>query len=188
MVEGPPVPKHRQLARQVGAPACQLRHPSKFRMADYIRPLRLGTIVWLGSLEFMSLGHEYDMVLLTPRTPPSDDEVAPRQPRRRRRPGGRSRHARQARREQGHPDATRAQGDTPLPADVLRPAVGTGSLARDLSDLSLDEGKSLVAPLTLRRCDNPSGQRGRSSREVERGASSTRPMTCLLHQRGALQG
>ena len=49
-------------------------------MADYIRPLRLGTIVWLGSLEFMSLGHEYDMVLLTPRTPPSDDEVAPGSP------------------------------------------------------------------------------------------------------------
>ena len=29
----------------------------------------------------MSLGHEYDMLLLTPRAPPSDDEVTPRQPR-----------------------------------------------------------------------------------------------------------
>ena len=93
----------------------------------------------------MSLGHEYDMVLLTPRAPPSDDEVTPRQPRRRRRPGGRSRHARQARREQCHPDATRARGGTPLPADTLRPAVGTGSLAGDLPGLSMDEGKSPVA-------------------------------------------
>ena len=36
-------------------------------MVDSVRPLRLGTVVWFGSLEFMSLGHEYDMVLLTPR-------------------------------------------------------------------------------------------------------------------------
>ena len=114
-------------------------------MADPIRPLRLGTVVWFGSLEFMSLGHEYDMVLLTPRAPPSDDEVTHRQPRRRRRPGGRSRRARQARREQGHPDATRTRGGTPLSADILRPAIGTGSLAGDLSGLSMDKGKSPVA-------------------------------------------
>ena len=114
-------------------------------MADPVRPLRLGTVVWFGSLEFMSLGHEYDMVLLTPRAPPSDDEVTHRQPRRRRRLGGRSCRARQARHEQGHPDVTRTRGGTPLRADILRPAVGTGSLARDLSGLSLDKGKSPVA-------------------------------------------
>jgi hypothetical protein len=114
-------------------------------MADPVRPLRLGTVVWFGSLEFMSLGHEYDMVLLAPRAPSSDDEVTHRQPRRRRRPGGRSRRARQARREQGHPDATRTRGGTPLPADILRPVVGTGSLAGDLSGLSLDKGKLPVA-------------------------------------------
>ena len=33
-------------------------------MADPVRPLRLGTVIWFGSLEFMSLGYEYDMVLL----------------------------------------------------------------------------------------------------------------------------
>ena len=109
-------------------------------MADPVRPLRLGTVVWFGSLEFMSLGHEYDMVLLTPRAPPTNDEVTPRQPRRGRRPGDRSRRARQARHEQGHPDATRIQGDTSPPANILRPAVGTGSLAGDLSSLSLDKG------------------------------------------------
>ena len=93
----------------------------------------------------MSLRHEYDMVLLTPRASLSDDEVTPRQPRRRRRPGGRSRRARQARHEQGHPDATRIRGNTPPPADILRPAVGTGSLAGDLSSLSLDKGNLPVA-------------------------------------------
>ena len=41
-------------------------------MADPVRPLHLGTVIWFGSLEFMSLGCEYDMVLLTPRAPPTD--------------------------------------------------------------------------------------------------------------------
>jgi len=88
-------------------------------MADHVRPLRLGTVVWFRSLEFMSLGHEYNMVLLTPQAPPTDDEVTHRQPRRRRHPGGRSRYARQARREQDHPDATRTQGDSPLSTGIL---------------------------------------------------------------------
>jgi hypothetical protein len=36
-------------------------------MADPGRPLLLATVIWFGSLEFMSLGHGYDMVLLPPR-------------------------------------------------------------------------------------------------------------------------
>jgi hypothetical protein len=36
-------------------------------MADPERPLPLATVIWFGSLEFMSLGHGYDMVLLSPR-------------------------------------------------------------------------------------------------------------------------
>ena len=35
-------------------------------MADRFLPLRLGTIMMFGSLEFMSLGYSYDMVLLLP--------------------------------------------------------------------------------------------------------------------------
>jgi hypothetical protein len=36
-------------------------------MANPERPLPLATVIWFGSLEFMSLGHGYDMVLLPPR-------------------------------------------------------------------------------------------------------------------------
>jgi hypothetical protein len=36
-------------------------------MVDPERPLPLATVIWFGSLEFMSLGHGYDMVLLPPR-------------------------------------------------------------------------------------------------------------------------
>jgi len=57
-------------------------------MADGFHPLRLGTIMMFGSLEFMSLGSGYDMVLL----PPCDDaeprpETIPPQPVRGRRSG-----------------------------------------------------------------------------------------------------
>jgi len=120
-------------------------------MADPIRPLRLGTVVWFGSLEFMSLGCEYDMVLLTPRAPPAGDDVAHRQHGRRRRPGRRSCHARQARRERDYSDATRTQGYAPHSADIPCPAVGTESLAGDLSSLSLGKGETPVA-----RSDVPS--------------------------------
>ena len=120
-------------------------------MADPIRPLRLGTVVWFGSLEFMALGCEYDMVLLTPRAPPAGDNIAHRQPGRRRRSGRRSRHARQARREWDYFDATRTQGCAPHSADIPCPAVGTESLAGDLSSLSLGRGETPVV-----RSDVPS--------------------------------
>jgi hypothetical protein len=36
-------------------------------MADPERPLLLATVIWFGSLEFMSLGYGYGMVLLPSR-------------------------------------------------------------------------------------------------------------------------
>ena len=115
-----------------------------FRMADPMRPLRHGTVIWFGSLEFISLGREYDLVLLPPRAPLVDDGVAHQQPGRRRRPGRRSRRARQARREQDHADTARPQGDAPRSAGIPCPAVGTRSLVGDLSGLSLGRGKTPV--------------------------------------------
>jgi hypothetical protein len=44
-------------------------------MADPERPLPLAKVIWFGSLEFMSLGHGYDMVLLQPRHPTDADHV-----------------------------------------------------------------------------------------------------------------
>jgi hypothetical protein len=66
-------------------------------MADLERPLSLAMVIWFGSLEFMSLGHGYDMVLLPPRHPTDVDYELSQ-------PGGalrryrRSRQARAARR------------------------------------------------------------------------------------------
>ena len=114
-------------------------------MVDPVRPLRLSTVIWFGSLEFISLGCEYDMVLLTPRAPPTDDDVMHKQPRHRRRPGRCSRRARQARREQNHPNTAQVQGNAPRPTSFPCPAVGAESMAGDLSSLSLGKGKTPVA-------------------------------------------
>jgi hypothetical protein len=65
-------------------------------MADPERPLPLATVIWFESLEFISLGHGYDMVLLSPRHPTNNDHELSQ-------PGGalrryhRSRQARAAR-------------------------------------------------------------------------------------------
>ena len=53
--------------------------PGKAQVADGFCPLHLGTIMRFGSLEFMSLGSGYDIVLLPPRDkaeplPPSQCE------------------------------------------------------------------------------------------------------------------
>jgi hypothetical protein len=66
-------------------------------MADPERPLPLATVIWFGSLEFMSLGHGYDMVLLPPRHP-TDVDLELSQPEGALRWYRRSRQARAARR------------------------------------------------------------------------------------------
>ena len=114
-------------------------------MADPVRSLHLGTIVWFGSLEFMSLGHEYDMVLLSPRAPSTDDDVLHRQPTRGRRPCRRSRQARRAPRGRVHPNTTQVQNADLCSTGIPYPAAGTKSLHGDLSGLSLDRGKGPVA-------------------------------------------
>jgi len=48
-------------------------------MADGFHPLHRGTIIMFGSLEFMSLGSGYDMILLPPRNnaEPSPEPIPP---------------------------------------------------------------------------------------------------------------
>jgi hypothetical protein len=43
-----------------------IQFPSRLQMAGFHHPLRLGMVIKFGSLEFMSLGIKYDMVLLPP--------------------------------------------------------------------------------------------------------------------------
>jgi hypothetical protein len=81
-------------------------------MADPERPLPWAMVIWFGSLEFTSLGHNYDMVILLPRHPiDSDHELS--QPGEALRRYHRSRQARAARRRQAQRNRRRhlAEGD-----------------------------------------------------------------------------
>ena len=89
-------------------------------MADKFCPLRLGTVMMFGSLEFMSLGSGYDMVLL----PPYDDAKSyskpiPPQPVRGRRSGHHVGRAWRGRRRSriSHP-ATEARSRPALPPHI----------------------------------------------------------------------
>jgi hypothetical protein len=111
-------------------------------MADLERPLPLATVIWFVSLEFMSLGHGYDMVLLPPRHPADRDHELSQ-------PGGvlcwyhRSRHARAARRRRAQRNRRHrlAEGDGILRSGASQPDANMDFLAEDLCRMSLAEGK-----------------------------------------------
>jgi len=65
----PPGGKHRQLARQVGVLCVFHRFPIHFQMATPVSPILRSTVIWFGSLEFMSTGFGYDMILLLVKGP-----------------------------------------------------------------------------------------------------------------------
>ena len=53
----------------VVGPACYHRFPIFFRMATHISLIPRSTVIWIGSLEFMSTGFGYNMILLSVRGP-----------------------------------------------------------------------------------------------------------------------
>jgi len=77
--------KHRQLARQVGVLRVFHRFPISFQMATPILPIPRSTVIWFGSLEFMSTGFGYDMILLSVKGP-GGARIAPARLRAPRRP------------------------------------------------------------------------------------------------------
>jgi hypothetical protein len=153
-VQGPPGPKHRQLARQVGV-CCVLTNnfPLKFQMGSLQQPLQPGTVLRFGSLEFMSLDDSYDMVLLPPQHDSNNDgrQLARRWRTRRRLPlvaeeqnPGLSRHLpRHRRRRQGN----RGQAGGDISSAVKR-VDDAGTPAGDLSGvvLALETTTSVVSP------------------------------------------
>jgi len=57
------------LARQVGVLRVFHRFPIPFQMATLASPIPRSTLIWFGSLEFMSTGSGYDMILLSIKGP-----------------------------------------------------------------------------------------------------------------------
>ena len=50
-------------------PTCFHRFPISFQMATPVSPIPRSTVIWFGSLEFMSTGFGYDMILLSIKGP-----------------------------------------------------------------------------------------------------------------------
>ena len=50
-------------------PACYHRFPISFWMATDVPPIPRYKVIWFGSLEFMSTGFDYDMILLSIKGP-----------------------------------------------------------------------------------------------------------------------
>jgi hypothetical protein len=90
-------------------------------MAGSHHPLRLGTTIRFESLEFMSLGIEYDMVLL----PPVPLE----------RPSSRRHYSRRRRQRRSNRD--RAPQGTPCVGDAAENDDGIESLSRDLANVNI---------------------------------------------------
>jgi hypothetical protein len=138
------------LTPTVGAPGRGRLHvtttiPHEFHMAT---PLPLGTVIWFESLEFMSLGHAYDMVLLPPRAL-SDDNSSPHRKKRGRQPGHHGHHSHRARRMQWVRKNPRpcsgTEGDSPSSAKSSCMTARIGSLARDLLGMHLAMRKAPLA-------------------------------------------
>jgi hypothetical protein len=142
----------------VGAPGSGLLRvdeqlPVKLQMGSLQQPLRPGTMLRFGSLEFMSLDGSYDMILLPP---PRDNDNGGRQPARRRRnrrclplvaeeqhPGLSRHRPRRRRRRRGRHG--QAGGGT---SSVVERVDGTGAPAGDTSgvDLTSETKTSAVSP------------------------------------------
>jgi hypothetical protein len=125
--------------------------PPFFWMADPERSLLLAIVILFGSLEFMSLGHGYDMVLLPPRHPTDEDHELP-QPRGALCRYRRSRQARAARRQQARCNLRHrlAEGDGIPRSSASQPDADTDFLTKDLCRLSLAKGKMPIgSPIAL---------------------------------------
>jgi len=151
-------------------------------MADGFHPLRRGTIMMFGSLEFMSLGSSYDMVLLPPRgdVEPRPEPIPPQSVRGRRsgHHAGAAWRGRQRSRISDPTTEARVRPALPphIPHQIARSSGPTG--ARGTA-----RGASSSAPRTNRgssRPPVPSQSKGKARlppapQKEDKGASSSRP-------------
>jgi hypothetical protein len=113
-----------------------IQFPSRLQMVGFHHPLRLGTVIRFGSLELMSVGIEYDMVLLPPgprANTQGQPDVCPRHPHHR---------------KQRWSNHNRTNRGVLCPDEVPRLTNDADSLARDLANVSIMPGASSGA-LTL---------------------------------------
>jgi hypothetical protein len=118
-------------------------------------PLYLSTVIRFGSLEFMSLGYNYDMILLPLGTPFGSDfsPLHRRCGRHSGHHGHRSRRAHHARRVWGSPrPSSRTRGESPSSSESSCAVARVGSLTRDLSRIgSVTDEAPMAWDTTIKR-------------------------------------
>ena len=155
-------------------------------MADGFHPLRRGTIMTFGSLEFMSLGSGYDMVLLPPRgdVEPTPEPIPPQSVR-----GSRSGHraggARRGRQRSRISDPTTEARISPVVPRIFLTRSPAPPARQALEEGLAGHQAPLPGPIE--------DHRGHPSHPVRRGRHGPRPSPArgtkgpqrpiLLHQR-----
>ena len=159
-------------------------------MADGFHPLRFGTIMMFGSLEFMSLGSGYDMVLLPPRgdAEPRPEPIPPQSVRGRRsgHHAGGARRRRQRSRISDPTTEAKVRSALPphIPHQIAHSSGPTGARGRA-------HGASSSAPRTNRgssRPPVPPRSKGKARlppdpQKGNKGASSSRPLHLWMEER-----
>jgi len=103
--------KYRRLARQVGVLRVFHEPPISFQMATLVSPIPRSTVIWFGSLEFMSTGFGYDMILL-PVKGPGRARVAPARSKATRRPRQHASPPKKRRGQHRHRPSTASRSST----------------------------------------------------------------------------
>jgi hypothetical protein len=126
-------------------------------MASFQHPLRLRTVIRFGSLEFMSLGIEYDMVLL-----PS---IPLERPSTRRCPS--------CHRRQKWNSRNRATHDTSCPGESPGMTNGVDSLSRDLASIAIVPGAPPEAPASTLLVPPPPAWKASAPHTMEQAVLAT---------------
>ena len=147
----PPGGKHRQLARQVGVMRVFHRFPIPFQMATLVSLIPRFTVIWFGSLEFMSTDFGYDMILLSVKGP-GGARIAPARLRAPRRPHHHTSPPKKRRGQHRHHPSTSSRSPAGTRREVIQEPIAprakiAGTTARRHDDRTTMTGDS--APCAL---------------------------------------
>ena len=180
-----PGAKHRQLACQLGVLHVFHQLPISFQMATLVSPIPRSTVIWFGSLEFMSTGTGYDMILLLVKGP-GGTRVAPARSKALRRP---RHHASPPKKRRGqhrhHPSAASRSSTRARRAVAQQPAApraeATNMMARRRDGPATTLGDDATRVLSTSTTLLPHGlfaSRGKHSFSLDNAAVSLARTIC----------
>jgi len=140
------------LARQVGVLRVFHRFPIPFQMATLTSPIPRSMVIWFGTLEFMSTGSGYDMILLSIKGP-GGARVAPTRLRAPRRPRHHASPPKKRRGQHHHQPSASSRSPVRAKREVIQEptaphAETAGTMARRHKDHATTTGDSVPCALS----------------------------------------